>query len=101
MPYKKIIPSDIFIIIAYTILTVIFIVVPPLNNTWIRTMKGRPGRDRENCPQFRAEYRRGTAPGPGPQLHTMGNKVDTYTCHTGNIYTDHVCDNNIQALRTA
>ena len=42
MPYKKIIPSDIFIIIAYTILTVIFIVVPPLNNTWIRTVLGLP-----------------------------------------------------------
>ncbi|MBC2697341.1 MAG: DUF1616 domain-containing protein [ANME-2 cluster archaeon] len=42
MPYKKIIPSDIFIIIAYTILTVIFIVVPPLSNTWIRTVLGLP-----------------------------------------------------------
>jgi uncharacterized membrane protein len=42
MPYKKIIPSDIFIIIAYTILTVIFIIVPPLSNTWIRTVLGLP-----------------------------------------------------------
>jgi len=42
MHYKKIIPSDIFIIIAYTILTVIFIIVPPLSNTWIRTVLGFP-----------------------------------------------------------
>ncbi len=42
MCYKKIIPSDIFIIIAYTILTIIFIVVPPLSNTWIRTVLGLP-----------------------------------------------------------
>jgi len=42
MHYKKIIPSDIFIIIAYTILTVIFIVVPPLSDTWIRTVLGLP-----------------------------------------------------------
>ena len=63
--------------------------------------KGRPGWDRENGPQFRAEYRSGPPAGPGPQLHTMGNKVDTHTCHTGNLYTDHVCDNNIQAVRTA
>jgi len=42
MHYKKIIPSDIFIIIAYTILTVIFIIVPPLSNTWIRTVLGLP-----------------------------------------------------------
>jgi len=42
MPYKKIIPSDIFIIITYTILTVIFIIVPPLSNTWIRTVLGLP-----------------------------------------------------------
>ena len=42
MPYKKIIPSDIFIIIAYTILTVIFIVIPPLSDTWIRTVLGLP-----------------------------------------------------------
>ena len=42
MHYKKIIPSDIFIIIAYTILTVIFIVVLPLSDTWIRTVLGLP-----------------------------------------------------------
>lgn len=42
MHYKKSIPSDIFITISYTILTVIFILVPPLSDTWIRTVLGLP-----------------------------------------------------------
>ena len=42
MKYKKIIPSDIFIVIVFTLLTVIFIVFPPLSNTWIRTVLGLP-----------------------------------------------------------
>ncbi|MCK4677798.1 MAG: DUF1616 domain-containing protein [Bacteroidales bacterium] len=42
MIYKKIIPSDIFIVIVFTLLTVIFIMFPPLSNTWIRTVLGLP-----------------------------------------------------------
>ncbi len=42
MIYKKNMPSDIFIVIVFTLLTVIFIVFPPLSNTWIRTVLGLP-----------------------------------------------------------
>ena len=42
MIYKKNIPSDIFIVIVFTLLTVIFIMFPPLSNTWIRTVLGLP-----------------------------------------------------------
>lgn len=39
---KKNIPNDIIIVIVFTLLTVIFIVFPPLSNTWIRTILGLP-----------------------------------------------------------
>ncbi|MCK4678981.1 MAG: DUF1616 domain-containing protein [Bacteroidales bacterium] len=42
MIYKKNIPCDIFIVIVFTLLTVIFIMFPPLSNTWIRTVLGLP-----------------------------------------------------------
>ena len=42
MIYKKNIPSDIFVVIVFTLLTVIFIMFPPLSNTWIRTVLGLP-----------------------------------------------------------
>jgi len=39
---KKNIPNDIFIVIVFTLSTIILIVFPPLSNTWIRTVLGLP-----------------------------------------------------------
>jgi uncharacterized membrane protein len=36
------IPNDLRFVIVFVILTVVFIVVPPLSNTWVRTVLGLP-----------------------------------------------------------
>jgi uncharacterized membrane protein len=42
MTKKKIVPCDILFVMIFVILTVIFILVPPLSNTWVRTVLGLP-----------------------------------------------------------
>jgi len=42
MKYKKNVPSDILIVIFFVLCTVIFIVIPPLATSWIRTVLGLP-----------------------------------------------------------
>ena len=42
MNYKNNMPSDILLIIIFVFLTTIFILVPSLNSTWIRTVLGLP-----------------------------------------------------------
>jgi uncharacterized membrane protein len=42
MFYKKTIPPDIFVVIILVLLTICFILVPPLSDTWIRTILGLP-----------------------------------------------------------
>jgi len=39
---KKIIPSDMLFVMIFVIMTVIFILVPLLSNTWVRTVLGLP-----------------------------------------------------------
>ena len=39
---RKTIPSDIFVVIILVLLTVFFILIPSLNNTWVRTVLGLP-----------------------------------------------------------
>ena len=42
MNYKKNVPSDILIVIFFVLCTVIFIVIPPLATSWVRTVLGLP-----------------------------------------------------------
>ncbi len=42
MSYKNKVPSDILIIMVLVILTAFFILIPPLDSTWVRTILGLP-----------------------------------------------------------
>lgn len=42
MFYRKTIPADILVVIILVLLTICFILVPPLSDTWVRTVLGLP-----------------------------------------------------------
>ncbi len=39
---RKTIPDDILVVIILVILTAVFILIPPLGDTWVRTILGLP-----------------------------------------------------------